>query len=523
MCCSCIIAAISRNASGKFVAEAAIGNGSPLLPLENLGKFRAAFHMGTTRLGDEFLFRPKVSKLCLCAVLYLKLDPKSCELESNDSPMEENQINRDVEKQGTERTVEYDAFLKSIAEVGKKRFATAGPWEALADLQRRMVAERVPVYGGAILEAARAARSMEETLALSLEKLGIPSLAEHTKLNELAVRMASGPMAELQQSGILAVFANQPRIEAMQQVMANFEAHFRLPDFTEAARLVEGFQSRLAGSLSTYAVDISDLKRAMRNMRSPWLNLAEEARSVAGFAEVQGIGRAVANLQSFGDNLAATLRTSLGDWREPITWRPEVLADLQARSDFYIGLGFNPDVTAFPLRAFEQTLDVAGLRRAVLPPLREEREPADALDQEEGGLARTNSAHNQLQRLERSLRKFIDTQMTKAFGADWPKHRLPNGMFEKWRDKRQTTEQAGAEDRPLVEYADFTDYEPLICRRDNWREVFGAFFNRQESLRESLQRLYPIRLDTMHARLITQDDELFLRVEIKRLVKVIVR
>ena len=39
-------------------------------------------------------------------------------------------------------------------------------------------------------------------------------------------------------------------------------------------------------------------------------------------------------------------------------------------------------------------------------------------------LARTNAARNQLQRLERMLRKFIDEQMTAAFGADWPKHRV---------------------------------------------------------------------------------------------------
>jgi hypothetical protein len=58
---------------------------------------------------------------------------------------------------------------------------------------------------------------------------------------------------------------------------------------------------------------------------------------------------------------------------------------------------------------------------------------------------------------------------------------------------------------------------------DNWREVFSALFGRQEDVRESLQRLYPIRLSTMHARLITQDDVLLLLVESRRLLKVIRR
>ena len=73
---------------------------------------------------------------------------------------------------------------------------------------------------------------------------------------------------------------------------------------------------------------------------------------------------------------------------------------------------------------------------------------------------------------------------------------------------------------PLISYADFSDYEKIICRRDNWRLVFGSFFGRMESVRESLQRRYPIRICTMHARPITNEDELLLYVEVKRLGKV---
>jgi hypothetical protein len=40
-------------------------------------------------------------------------------------------------------------------------------------------------------------------------------------------------------------------------------------------------------------------------------------------------------------------------------------------------------------------------------------------------------------------------------------------------------------------------------------------------VRESFQRLYPIRLDTMHARVIARDDELLLYVETRRLMKAV--
>ena len=75
-------------------------------------------------------------------------------------------------------------------------------------------------------------------------------------------------------------------------------------------------------------------------------------------------------------------------------------------------------------------------------------------------------------------------------------------------------------DAPLVVFADFTDYEKVICKRDNW-PVFEPFFVRPESIRETFQRLYPIRLDTMHSRPITQDDELLLWLETRRIIRAI--
>jgi HEPN superfamily Swt1-like protein len=124
-----------------------------------------------------------------------------------------------------------------------------------------------------------------------------------------------------------------------------------------------------------------------------------------------------------------------------------------------------------------------------------------------------------LLRFETQLRRFIDKQMTNAFGPEWPKHRLPKGMYEKWQEKKRA-QYARARNRPLIAYADFNDYPLVICKGDNWREVFAPFYNRQESVRESFQRLHPVRLDTMHARPITQYDELLLYVETQHLLKV---
>ena len=44
---------------------------------------------------------------------------------------------------------------------------------------------------------------------------------------------------------------------------------------------------------------------------------------------------------------------------------------------------------------------------------------------------------------------------------------------------------------------------------------------RPESVRESFQRLYPVRIDTMHSRPVTHDDVLLLYVEARRLMNMI--
>jgi hypothetical protein len=94
-------------------------------------------------------------------------------------------------------------------------------------------------------------------------------------------------------------------------------------------------------------------------------------------------------------------------------------------------------------------------------------------------------------------------------------------MLAAWREKKQKAMDSGEKEGPLLAYADFTDYVPIITRKDNWEKVFKPIFQRSEFVRESFQRLYPIRICTMHARMITQDDELYLHVEIKRILRAI--
>jgi len=399
--------------------------------------------------------------------------------------------------------VEADPILARAREAASRLFEESS---ALRTVREQIEAfERSPVAA----HAREVARLFEEnsTITRALEAL---------RSDEKLTRMAMGPMWELRRAGLFDEDAPWRRTAALaSEAIASFEARFRLPNKLESVLLAEQFRvSAVASELALHNQGIAAqaLQQAMEKMTTPWLDQQEAVRSIAGFAEMQHIGDAIRTMPAFDESLAASLRASLGDWRDPISWRPEIFMDLAARGDFYVQLGFNPALTNFPLPAFEKGLEIAGLESPV---------QSESVDSEEEGLGRTNAAHDLLQRVERSLRRFIHAQMTRAFGPDWAKHRLPNGVYEDWREKKRYAEEAGAEERPLIEYADFTHYELILCRRDNWREVFQAFFKRQESVRETFQRLHPIRLDVAHARLITQDDELLLRVEVRRLEKAI--
>jgi len=262
----------------------------------------------------------------------------------------------------------------------------------------------------------------------------------------------------------------------------------------------------------------------MAAMRTPWLDCQDAVGSASRFATVQGIGAALACMPSFGDSLTNALRLDLGDWRDPIASNLADLADTADRDEFFSARGFDRELTALPVPAFRQCVSLA---RLDTPPPRladAYGSPVPVADEpeDEEGFIRTNEAHGWLFQLETHLRAFIDAQMSLMFGADWYRTRLPRDVHERLVAKKQEREKAGAPARPLLAYADFTDYEKIICRKDNWREVFSGFFVRQESIRESFQRLYPIRVDTMHARPITQDDALLLYVETRRLIRVIV-
>lgn len=313
-------------------------------------------------------------------------------------------------------------------------------------------------------------------------------------------------------------------LDQYRDIAKQYEASFHLPHAAEVARLLANMKLD-GGTVAAYARqhmdDLASQRDLVVSMSRPWMREIEAARSVTALMELRGLGSALRSSQGFEETLTEALRSDLGDWRDRISFPQGVFDDPIVRTEFYVERGFNLSLTDFPEETFREGLVRVGLDSDSKDEVEWPKAmyAADAI--EEGAFRRTNKCHNYLQRLERRLRQFIDEAMTAHYGADWPTKQLPPLILESWEKKKSRAENSGVILRMFIEVADFTDYEAIICRKDHWREVFKGRFKRQESVRESFQRLYPIRLATMHARFVTKEDELYVLTESMRLLSAI--
>tara|TARA_R110002074_G_scaffold234473_1_gene406309 strand:+ start:10270 stop:11514 length:1245 start_codon:yes stop_codon:yes gene_type:complete len=354
-------------------------------------------------------------------------------------------------------------------------------------------------------------RKEEERRKLPFVIADVGGLAKVSEDIERHRKLLEGPLEEARRLGLF-----DPQSDIRNLINATIEAQqayehlFRLPEVTELGRIAH--EAMESASLARTVLVEDRLQAAMAAMHSPWLQIEDRLASAKAFSAIIAMGSGIDSLPAFDHDFAASLRFGLGDWRDLLTLTPEPLIDPVLRSDFYVDQGFDPELTNFTTSAFDESLRIAGLC---------EPEVNESVDDQEHHFARARAAFDQLQRFEDAIRRFIERVMHAAFGDDWMKRQLPANMLDAWIDKRDKAVKAGHPEQPLIDYADFTDYRAIIERKDNWNAVFKPVFGRAEDVRESFQRLFPVRIATMHSRLITRDDELLLLVETKRVLKVI--
>lgn len=291
----------------------------------------------------------------------------------------------------------------------------------------------------------------------------------------------------------------------------SFAELFRMPEVDEIQRT---WQSALGGTALARGLLSNDIEAAkfraiLDGLSTPWLALEGAKTSMAAMLDIQVLGEAVRDFP-FKPDIADALRAGLGDWRDAITALDVAWTDPAVRLALYSDRGFDRNLTDFTPLAFHQGLALAGL----------ENETAEA-DYDalcDPDYVRGQAAFKRLQRLEVEIRAFLMHVMGRAFGPEWVRRQTPGDMYDRWVAKKEIAEKITGQDLPPIEYADFTDYKQIIERNDNWGTVFKSIFGRQEDVRESFQRLFPLRLATMHARPLTLEDQMLLSVETRRIL-----
>jgi len=288
-----------------------------------------------------------------------------------------------------------------------------------------------------------------------------------------------------------------------------------------AATARQVFEARNAAT-TLYQAQFDEVRRMAESIHSPWLNSQNALASFQGIQCLSSIGKALREARHpFEKSATHLLRDQLGDWRHVHVSKRLALEPFQ-RSEFYFNQGLNPLLTDYPSTAFDEALDVTKIRPAEIKPgISSYQRPSEFEPDIDEPPIHMVEAYKIIYLFESRIRRFIDEIMTKRYGSNWAKHRVPGDMKNDWEEKRIKALDSGEPERPLICYADFTHYETVIVRKDNWEEVFKAVFRNKESVTESLRRLYPMRIPTMHTRIIISDDMLYLFAETQRILKAI--
>ncbi|MBC8726577.1 hypothetical protein F6X37_35280, partial [Paraburkholderia sp. 31.1] len=228
--------------------------------------------------------------------------------------------------------------------------------------------------------------------------LGLTDLTNIARDFERQRALLEGPIEQARRLGLLDPYSDiRKSIDAATALQQAHKDLFRLPRVTELDQIAREAMGRTDLARAMLGTE-SHLKTAMAAMRSPWLQQGEIFGSATALSNIIAMGRGLNSLHGFNSEFAEALRPSLGDWRDVLTPATESLIDSFSRSGFYVERGFDPQLTDFTPQAFEEGLEIAGLR---------ESESAENDDDQQDSFARAKEAFDTLQRFEVAIRRFI--------------------------------------------------------------------------------------------------------------------
>jgi|GEM_PF-6160849 len=286
-----------------------------------------------------------------------------------------------------------------------------------------------------------------------------------------------------------------------------YETQFKLPKLSVFDTLARDSKI-IAASFGALSPSLDEFRSGIRKISSPWLKISHEIDSLNGLSGMFAIGKGLHSLKPYDDDLTDFLRGMFGDWRDAGVFPEDIEADPIAREELVVSLGFDARLTDFPKATFRSWLDITRIREP------DNRYPVTIVDVPEEVV----EGFKLVRGVEFEIRTFIMRVLAAHIGPKWMKQRVHPDLRKKWEDKRAEDPRPDDKKQHPIFYADFMDYVQIIIQADNWRDVFKAYFFREENIRESLTRLHPVRNDVVHGRDVSNTTLILARAEAIRLL-----
>ena len=327
----------------------------------------------------------------------------------------------------------------------------------------------------------------------------------------------NSPSARLMQD-----YLNSPSMRLAQERLAG--ATFITTDHALARYLAGASHSlRFSPELDRFRVTDQALTQAMTSSRGAWLDLKDIPHSIDAFTTLSAFGNALQSASPFENGISSALRSGLGNWHYPLSATDDLLLDASARRDYYALQGLNLKLTSFPATSYSAILTSANLSPALNNHDAASHDQSQRAEEDEASLEIGAQVFQILRPFEVEFRNFIAVAMESRFGLQWTKQRISDDVRMRWEKRRAHAVRDGEIERPLHMYADLFDYAEIIIRNDNWSDLFAAIFVDRNEVQVSFRRLNAVRRPLVHAREITNEDLLFVNVEVIRLRKSVQR
>ena len=255
-----------------------------------------------------------------------------------------------------------------------------------------------------------------------------------------------------------------------------------------------------------------NLRNSIGNLNTAYI-LPEFPRvSIFGFGRLTNLSNTIHTPEPYAKTVSEIVAGEIGAGINVDT--ADELTDPLDRDSAAVEGGLQAELIAFPPSEYSQVIYEAKFQLAIPPD-----DAISAANQQTDPYASASADHYALLvKVENNLRNVIEDRLHKIEGDRWIRRRVPEDIRRRWEERIERERALRRKDLRPIDYADFADLKQIICRGDNWRDVFQFIFIDKNELQVSFSRLMPVRNAIAHARSLGMSDTLFLFSESTRIL-----